>query len=160
MDHADSSLAGSIEPLHDSVAGTDAGPGESFAMTTWNATTSMGRGRDTLPLHPIPKTKPGRLHKSLDTPEKLPALFPFARTARNVCGLLLLPWPSPLPGGPSAPQQSRAARLIVCTDVDYALLVFAHRAFCARLIFLRAAADRVRRWPPNFELPNATSAAP
>ena len=32
-------------------------------MTTWNATTSMGRGRDTLPLHPIPKTKPGRLHK-------------------------------------------------------------------------------------------------
>ena len=25
-------------------------------MTTWNATTSMGRGRDTLPLHPIPKT--------------------------------------------------------------------------------------------------------
>jgi hypothetical protein len=37
-------------------------------MTTWNATTSMARGRDALPLHPIPKTKPGRLHKSLDTP--------------------------------------------------------------------------------------------
>jgi len=37
-------------------------------MTTRNASTSMGRGRDTLPLHPIPKTKPGRLHKSLDTP--------------------------------------------------------------------------------------------
>ena len=47
-------LAGSIEPLHDSVAGTDAGPGESFAMTTWNAIASMGRG--------------SRLHKSLDTP--------------------------------------------------------------------------------------------
>ena len=37
-------------------------------MTTRNASTSMGRGRGTLPLHPIPKTKPGRLHKSLDTP--------------------------------------------------------------------------------------------
>src|SRR5271169_1428015 len=69
VDHADSSLARSAEPLHDSVAGTDAGPGESCAMTTRNASTSMGRGRDTLPLHPIPKTKPGRLHKSLDTPE-------------------------------------------------------------------------------------------
>ena len=31
----------------------------------------MGRGRDTLPLHPIPKTKPGRLHKNLDTPSEL-----------------------------------------------------------------------------------------
>jgi len=27
-----------------------------------------GRGRDTLPLHPIPKTKPRRLHKRIDTP--------------------------------------------------------------------------------------------
>ena len=37
---------------------------------------SMGRGRDTLPLHPIPKTKPGRLHKSLDTPGK-PRVWPL-----------------------------------------------------------------------------------
>jgi hypothetical protein len=68
VDHANSSLARSPEPLHDSVAGTDAGPGKGCAMTTQNASTSMGRGRDTLPLHPIPKTKPGRLHKRLDTP--------------------------------------------------------------------------------------------
>jgi hypothetical protein len=38
-------------------------------------------------------------------------------------------------------------------------LAFAHRAFCARLIFLRAAADRVCR-PLEFELPRAASAAP
>jgi len=48
-------LAGSIEPLHDSVAGTDAGLGESFAMTTWNATTSMGRGRTPFPYTPSQK---------------------------------------------------------------------------------------------------------
>ena len=42
---------------HHSVAGTDAGPGESFAMTTWNATTSMGRGRDTPPPAPHPENK-------------------------------------------------------------------------------------------------------
>ncbi len=44
---------------------------------------SMGRGRDTLPLHPIPKTKPGRLHKSLDTPcrEALRQGSPSARRA-------------------------------------------------------------------------------
>ena len=36
---------------------------------------------------------------------------------------------------------------------------FAHRAFCARLIFFRAAADRVLR-PFELELPKAASAAP
>ena len=41
--------------VHDSVAGTHAGLGESRVMTTRNASTSMGRGRDTLPLRPIPK---------------------------------------------------------------------------------------------------------
>ena len=55
MDHADSSLARSIEPLHDSVARSDTGPGEICTMTTPNASTSMGRGRDALPLHPIQK---------------------------------------------------------------------------------------------------------
>jgi hypothetical protein len=39
-----------------------------------------------------------------------------------------------------------------------AFRVFAHRAFCARLIRFRASADRVR--PPfDAELPNAASAA-
>jgi hypothetical protein len=58
MDHADSLLARSIEPLHDSVARSDTGPGEICTMTTPNASTSMGRGRDTLPLHPKNTTWP------------------------------------------------------------------------------------------------------
>jgi hypothetical protein len=39
-------------------------------MTTLRLRQRWGRGRgnDPLPLHPIPKAKPGRLHKSLDTP--------------------------------------------------------------------------------------------
>src|SRR3984957_13894065 len=41
VDHADSSLARSFEPLHDSVAGTDAGTGENYAMKT-AASTSPG----------------------------------------------------------------------------------------------------------------------
>jgi hypothetical protein len=68
VDHADSSLARSLEPLHDSLAGTHAGPGKSNAMKPRMASKSMGRVRDTLPLHPIPKTKPGRLHRRIDTP--------------------------------------------------------------------------------------------
>ena len=60
------SLARSLEPLHDSVARTNAGPGKSRAMTMRNVSTSMGRGRGTL--HPIPKTKPGHLHRGIDTP--------------------------------------------------------------------------------------------
>jgi hypothetical protein len=41
-------------------------------------------------------------------------------------------------------------------------LLFAHRAFCARLIFLRAAADRVRRFPGILPVrfPRAADAAP
>ena len=60
VDHADPSLAGSPEPLHDSVAGTDAGPGESYAMNAHPASTEMGRGRGNAPFPrtPSPKTKP------------------------------------------------------------------------------------------------------
>ncbi len=72
VDDADPSLAGSLEPLHDSVAGTDAGPGASGAMKAQNPSTSLGEGREMLPLpsrtHPKPKTKPGRLHRRVDTP--------------------------------------------------------------------------------------------
>src|SRR5207248_2239553 len=70
MDHAHSSLARSAEPLHNSVAGTDASPGESRIMKTQNASKSLGRGRGTTPFPctPSPKTKPGRLHKRIDTP--------------------------------------------------------------------------------------------
>ncbi len=59
VDHADSSLAGSFEPLHDSVAGPDAGLGETRVMKARNPSKSMGRGRGIypLPLHPIPKNK-------------------------------------------------------------------------------------------------------
>src|ERR1700684_72911 len=69
VDHADSSLARSLEPLYDSVAGTDAGLGESYAMKT-GLLLNRCRGRGTAPFPgtPSPKTKPRRLHKSLDTP--------------------------------------------------------------------------------------------
>ena len=72
MDHADSSLARSAEPLHDSVAGTDASPGENSAMNVHPTSTEMSRGRETAPFPgaPSPKTNPGRLHKNLDTPSE------------------------------------------------------------------------------------------
>src|SRR5215813_2170332 len=72
MDHADPPLAGSPEPLHDSVAGTDAGPGEKYAMNPHLTSTEKGWGRGTAPLPqtPSPKTNLGRLHKSLDTPRQ------------------------------------------------------------------------------------------
>src|SRR6516225_687703 len=59
VDHADSSLARSAQPLHHSVAGADASFGESCAMNARKASTEMGRGRGNypLPLHPIPKYK-------------------------------------------------------------------------------------------------------
>ena len=41
MDHADSSLAGSTQPLHGSVAGTDAGPGENYAMNAHPTSTAI-----------------------------------------------------------------------------------------------------------------------
>jgi hypothetical protein len=72
------------------VARTDAGPGESCTMTTPNASTSMGRGRGTLPLHSIPKTKPGRLHKNLDTPRKRLRLSRTKALSFFVLGLPLL----------------------------------------------------------------------
>jgi len=60
------SLAGSLEPLHDSVAGTDAGPGAGGVMKAQNPSAIAGRGRILpLPSAPIPKTKPGRLHRKL-----------------------------------------------------------------------------------------------
>ena len=70
VDHADPSLAGSPEPLYDPVAGTDAGPGESYAMNAHPASTEMGWGRGNAPFPsaPSPKTTLGRLHKTLDTP--------------------------------------------------------------------------------------------
>jgi len=55
-----------LKPLHDSVAGTDAGPGESCAINAERFYID-GQGKGHLPLYPITKTKPGRLHKSLDT---------------------------------------------------------------------------------------------
>ena len=57
VDHADSSLAGSLEPLHDSVAGTDAGPGEGGVMnrTPFLKSLSEGRGSAPFPRAPIPK---------------------------------------------------------------------------------------------------------
>src|SRR5712692_2874177 len=70
VDDADSSLAGSLEPLHHSVAGTDAGPGKNYAMNAHPTSTEMGRGRGIAPFPgtPSPKNNLGRLHKSLDTP--------------------------------------------------------------------------------------------
>src|ERR1700675_2162731 len=59
VDHADSSLAGSTEPLHHSMAGTDAGPGENYAMNAHPTSTEMGPGRGggPPPRPPSPKTK-------------------------------------------------------------------------------------------------------
>ena len=56
---AAASLARSLEPLHDSVAGTNAGTGESRAMKAQNLSTSLGEGRDAAPslAHPSQKTK-------------------------------------------------------------------------------------------------------
>src|SRR5437870_1666794 len=60
----------SLEPLRDSVAGTNAGPGESCVMRTQNLSTSLGEGRDAAPslAHPSQKPNPGRLHRRVDTP--------------------------------------------------------------------------------------------
>jgi hypothetical protein len=70
VDDAHPPLAGSLEPLHDSVAGTNACPGENRIMRAQNLSTSLGEGRDVAPslALPSPKTKPGRLHKRIDTP--------------------------------------------------------------------------------------------
>jgi Transposase, Mutator family len=68
VDDADSSLARSPEPTSRFSGRNACRPLESCAMTLRNASTSMGRGRDTLPLRPIPKTKPDRLHRRIDTP--------------------------------------------------------------------------------------------
>ena len=81
MDYADPSLARSPQPFHDSVAGTDAGPGENYAMNAHSTSTEMaGEGELPLPQTPSPKTKLGRLHKSLDTPRH------GATTTIYICG--------------------------------------------------------------------------
>src|SRR5246127_3656176 len=49
MDHADPPLAGSLEPLHDSLAGTDAGLGEKYTMNAHRTSTEMSWGRETAP---------------------------------------------------------------------------------------------------------------
>jgi hypothetical protein len=88
VDHADSSLARSTEPLHDSVAGTDAGPGENSAMNLHPTSTEMSRGRETAPFPgaPSPKANLGRLHKTLDTPPAplTPILLPATCLLRPV----------------------------------------------------------------------------
>ena len=48
MDHADSPLAGSAEPLHHSLAGKNAGPGQSSVMKRDFYSDGQGKGR--LPL--------------------------------------------------------------------------------------------------------------
>ena len=55
MDHADTPLAGSAEPLHDPLAGTNAGTGESSVMK--RDLYSAGQGKERLPLQPHPKNK-------------------------------------------------------------------------------------------------------
>jgi hypothetical protein len=84
VDHADPSLARSPQPLHDSVAGTDAGPREDYAMNGHPASTGMGTGTAPFPCTSSPKTKPGRLHKSLDTP--LRSRCRAARAPRSLGG--------------------------------------------------------------------------
>src|SRR5690348_6910030 len=49
MDHADPPLAGSLEPLHDSLAGTDSGLGEKYTMNAHRTSTEMSWGRGTAP---------------------------------------------------------------------------------------------------------------
>src|SRR5579863_3878955 len=56
MDHADSQLAGRTQPFQHSLAGTDAGHGESSIMTTPSFYTD-GQGKGHLPLQPHPKNK-------------------------------------------------------------------------------------------------------
>jgi len=50
VDDADSSLARSVEPLHDSLAGTDAGPGAGGVMNRKPFLKSLSEGRGNCPL--------------------------------------------------------------------------------------------------------------
>ena len=67
VDDADSSLAGSVKPLHHSVAGTDAGPGEGGVMKSQNPSTSLGEGRGNCPLPS--RTHPQKLNLVVYTEE-------------------------------------------------------------------------------------------
>ena len=62
-----------LNQLHDSVAGTNTGTGENRVMKVQNLSTSLGEGREAAPslAHPSPETKPGRLHRSVDTPREI-----------------------------------------------------------------------------------------
>jgi hypothetical protein len=57
VDHADLSLAGSAEPLHDSVAGTDASPGESRIMKAQNLSKIAGQGKGNSGVNPWTETQ-------------------------------------------------------------------------------------------------------
>src|ERR1700751_6310999 len=64
MDHADPPLAGSLEPLHDSLAGTDAGLGEKYTMNAHRTSTEMGWGRGTAP---FPRPHPQKQNAAVYT---------------------------------------------------------------------------------------------
>jgi hypothetical protein len=57
VDDAHLSLAGSTQPLHRSLAGSDAGAGEGGVMKAQNPSKSLGEGRDVAPslAHPSQK---------------------------------------------------------------------------------------------------------
>jgi hypothetical protein len=67
VDDAHPPLAGSLEPLHDSVAGTNAGPGESCVMRAQNLSTSLGERRGNCPLPS--RTHPQKLNLAVYTEE-------------------------------------------------------------------------------------------
>src|ERR1700745_1080982 len=64
MDHADPPLAGSLEPLHASLAGTDAGLGEKYTMNAHRSSTEMGWGRGTAP---FPRPHPQKQNTAVYT---------------------------------------------------------------------------------------------
>src|ERR1700757_3937568 len=64
MDHADPPPAGSLEPLHDSLAGTDAGLGEKYTMNAHRTSTEMGWGRGTAP---FPRPHPQKQNAAVYT---------------------------------------------------------------------------------------------
>jgi len=85
VDDADPSLARSLEPLYDSLARAHAGPRENCPMKPRMASIALGQGRGTTPFPgtPSPKTKPGRLHKRIDTPHTV-FLVLYARPPPNM----------------------------------------------------------------------------
>ena len=71
MDDADLITGGKhLNHFHDSVARTDAGPWSGRRHESAESFYIAGRGKGCCPFPraPIPKTKPGRLHRRVDTP--------------------------------------------------------------------------------------------